>query len=115
MTAIMTRFWVSLVMGTLVWIPVLALAASIPEFTVAIKEHRFDPAELKVPANTKVKLIIDNQDSSAEEFESYELNREKVVAAKAKVTIFIGPLKAGTYKYFGDFHKNTAQGIITVQ
>ena len=115
MAFILTRFWVSLVMGALLWIPVLALAANIPEFTVAIKEHRFDPAELKVPANTKVKLIIDNQDSSAEEFESYALNREKVVAAKARITVFIGPLKAGSYKYFGDFHKDTAQGVIIVQ
>ena len=115
MANIIGRFWVSLAMGVLVWAPVLALAANIPEFTVAIKGHRFDPAELKVPANTKVKLIIDNQDRSAEEFESYELNREKVVAAKARITVFIGPLKAGFYKYFGDFHKDTAQGIIVVQ
>ena len=115
MAAMMTRFWVSLVMGVLVWIPVLALAANIPEFTVAIKDHRFDPVELKVPADTKVKLVIDNQDASAEEFESFELNREKIVAGHKKIIVFIGPLKAGSYKYFGDFHKNTAQGIITVQ
>ena len=114
MANLRTRFWVSLAMGALFWIPVLALAA-MPEYTVAIKGHRFDPAELKVPANTKIKLVVDNQDASAEEFESYELNREKVVAAKARITVFIGPLKAGSYKYFGDFHKNMAQGIITVQ
>ena len=115
MALLVTRFWVAVIMGVLIWVPVLALAMNIPEFTVAIKDHCFDPVELKVPADTKVKLIIDNQDASAEEFESFELNREKIVAGHKKIIVFIGPLKTGAYKYFGDFHKDTAQGIITVK
>ncbi len=110
-----TRFWVSLGLGILVWVPVLALAATMPEYTLTIKEHRFDPAQIIIPANTKVKLVIDNQDAAAEEFESFELNREKVVAGKHKIIVFVGPVKAGSYKYFGDFHKDTAQGTIVVK
>ena len=115
MVVIMKRFWVSLAMGILIWIPVLALAANIPEYGLTIKDHHFDPVEIKIPVDTKVKLVVDNQDATAEEFESFELNREKVVTGNKKIIIFIGPLKAGTYKYFGDFHKDTAQGIIAVQ
>ncbi len=112
---IVIRFWILLGLGILVWVPVLALAAAMPEYTIAIKEHHFDPSETIIPANTKVKLVIDNQDAAAEEFESFELNREKVVAGKHKIIVFVGPVKAGSYKYFGDFHKDTAQGTIVVK
>src|SRR5690349_8189730 len=74
-----------------------------PEFTLVIKDHKFQPAELRVPSGKKVKLIIDNQDATAEEFESHPLNREKVIPPKSKATIFIGPLKAGRYPFIGEF------------
>ena len=92
-------------------------AASADEeiYAVSIKDHQFSPAELKIPANSKVKIIVENQDQTAEEFESYDLNREKVVTGNGKITIFIGPLKSGTYKYFGEFHKDSAQGVIIVE
>ena len=63
------------------------------EAQLVIRNHKFEPAEITVPAEKKVKLVIDNQDATAEEFESYELNREKVVPPKSKITIFVGPLK----------------------
>lgn len=85
------------------------------EMALAIKDHRFVPAELKVPAGTKIKLMVENQDATAEEFESHDLNREKVIAPKSKATIFIGPLKAGTYKFYGEFNQATAQGAVIVE
>lgn len=85
------------------------------EYPIVIKEHRFVPAEIKVPAGQKVKLIVHNQDNSAEEFESHELNREKVIAAGAKATIFIGPLKPGRYPFFGEFNEKTAQGVVIAE
>lgn len=84
-------------------------------FTVTIKDHKFSPAELIVPADKKVKLIVDNQDPTPEEFESHDLNREKVVGGNSKITVFLGPLKPGTYKYFGEFNPDTAQGVIVVK
>ena len=80
------------------------------EARLAIRDHKFVPPEITVPAGKKIKLVIENQDATAEEFESYELNREKVVPPKAQVTIFVGPLEPGRYPFFGDFHKDTAQG-----
>jgi plastocyanin len=91
------------------------VAAQDAEARVAIKDHKFVPAELTVPAGKKIKLIVDNQDATAEEFESYELNREKVVPGKSQATIFVGPLKPGRYPFFGDFHKDTAQGVLIAQ
>jgi hypothetical protein len=85
------------------------------EIALAIKDHRFVPAELRVPAGKKLKLIVENQDATAEEFESPDLSREKVIAPKSKATIFIGPLKAGTYPFFGEFNPATAQGAVIAE
>ena len=81
-------------------------------YVIVIKEHRMIPEELQVPAGQKIKLVVDNQDATPEEFESHTLNREKIIPGNSKATIFIGPLKPGTYEYFGDFHQATAQGKI---
>ena len=91
------------------------LAEDTPSFTIVIKDHRFQPAELTIPAGTKVMLLVDNQDSTPEEFESHELNREKVIPGNAKAKIFVGPLKPGVYPFFGEFNPETAQGKLTVQ
>jgi hypothetical protein len=85
------------------------------EFALVIREHRFEPAEVRVPANQKVKLIVHNQDATPEEFESHELNREKVIAPGAKATIFIGPLKPGRYPFVGEFNEKTARGVIIAE
>ena len=91
-----------------------ALAAD-PEFALAIKNHRFEPVELKVPAGKRVKLVVHNQDSTAEEFESHSLNREKVIPGGAKATIFIGPLKPGRYAFFGEYNEATAKGTVVAE
>ena len=89
--------------------------AADPEFLLVIKNHKFEPAELKVPAGQRIKLVIHNQDGTPEEFESHALNREKVVPAGARVTIFIGPLKPGRHPFFGEYNQVTAQGAITAE
>lgn len=85
------------------------------EAKLAIRDHKFDPAELTVPSGTKIRLTIENQDATPEEFESTELNREKVVVGKGTITIFLGPLDAGRYRFFGDFHQETAQGELVAK
>lgn len=90
-------------------------AAPVQEYTLTIRNHRFVPAEITIPAKTKVKLIIVNEDASPEEFESHELNREKIVTGKGRITVFIGPLKPGRYPYFGEFHADTAKGVVIVK
>ena len=95
-------------------LPALAFGAD-GEQTVVIKDHRFDPAEIRVPAGQKVKLTIDNQDPTAEEFESHELKREKIIPGKRKGVISIGPLKPGRYPFFGEFNPKTAQGVVIAE
>lgn len=82
------------------------------QLTLRIKDHKFIPAELDVPANTKFELLVVNEDPTPEEFESHELNREKIVTGNGTITVLIGPLKPGRYPFFGEFHMDTAQGAL---
>jgi plastocyanin len=84
-------------------------------FKLTLENHAFTPSILKIPANEKVKLVIENKDAVAEEFDSFDLNREKVIFAGKKATIYIGPLTIGKYEYFGEFHPNSARGQIIVE
>lgn len=92
-----------------------SLADEKPVFTVVIKDHQFVPQTLDVPAGEKFKLIVDNQDSTPEEFESHDFHREKIIGGNSKATIFVGPLEAGEYNYFGEFNPETAQGKLVAK
>ena len=90
-------------------------SAGLPIFEIEIRNHLFIPSELTIPANTKVKLVVYNYDTTPEEFESYELNREKVIVGNRKAIIFIGPLPVGDYPFFGEFHPESAQGKVIAE
>lgn len=93
----------------------LTVYAADAEYSLVIKDHKFQPAELVVSAGKKIKLIVENQDATPEEFESHALNREKIIAGNAKATIYIGPLLPGKYPFFGEFNQATAQGFIVAR
>lgn len=82
------------------------------EIELIIRDHLFFPSTIEIPAGEKIRLVIINEDPTAEEFESYELNREKVITGNSRTVIFIGPLKAGEYPFFGEFYPRTAQGKV---
>lgn len=81
-------------------------------FNLVIKNHKFEPTEITVPAGVKIQLNVKNLDSTAEEFESYELNQEKVIPGGQEVTLHIEPLKAGHYPFVGEFNEDTAKGVL---
>ncbi len=89
--------------------------AAAPELTLVIRDHLFFPSTLEIPAGVKVRLVVDNQDPTPEEFESYTLNREKVIPGNSKTVVFIGPLEPGEYTFFGEFYPKTAQGKVVVR
>lgn len=92
-----------------------AARAETPEFTIVIESHRFIPAELKVPAGQKIRLVVENRDPTPEEFESYDFNREKIVPGNGRIVLFVGPLKPGRYEFFGEFNVDTARGHLVVE
>ena len=79
------------------------------------RQHRFVPDHLTVPANVKFRVMVKNNDDTADEFESVDLNREKLVPPGQTITVFLGPLSPGQYKFFGDFHQDTAQGVMVAK
>lgn len=81
-------------------------------FTLSIEGHRFSPTDFEVPAGKKITLVVVNKDQTAEEFESIDLRREKVVAGGDKIIVYVGPLRPGRYEFFGDFNPDTARGHI---
>jgi len=106
------RFLLAVVIASVSTATVVHAAGA--ERVLVIKNHRFEPSELKVPANQRIKLVVHNQDSSPEEFESPSLNREKLIPGGAKATLFIGPLKPGRYEFVGEYHEATAKGVVVV-
>jgi plastocyanin len=82
---------------------------------ITIKDHKFEPSALKLPAAKHIKLSVKNLDASAEEFESKDLGIEKVIAGNSDATIRVKPLAAGTYIFYGEYHEDTAKGQIVVE
>jgi plastocyanin len=82
---------------------------------IYIKDHKFSPSVIELPQGRKIILTVHNQDLTIEEFESIELKREKIVLGNSETKIILAPLKPGEYKFFGDFHQDTAQGKIIIK
>jgi Cupredoxin-like domain len=107
--------------GTLLGLMLCVMAPALgaeKEFVIVIKNHQFIPAELKIPTGEKVRIVVDNQDDTPEEFESYSLDREKHIPAKSQVVLYIGPLSAGRYIYQGEDRTNgggAALGVVEAQ
>jgi len=81
---------------------------------LAIRDHKFVPERLEVPAGVKFKILVKNEGDAASEFESFELNREKVVNAGQEITVFLGPLEPGEYQIIDDFHQET-KGVLVAK
>ncbi len=97
---------------------VLAVAAggaSAETLTVVIKDHRFEPAEIEVPAGAPFELLVKNADATPEEFESHDLDLEKVIPGGAEAVLKIDALDPGVYEFVGEFHEDSAKGRIVVK
>lgn len=92
-----------------------ARAAEPAELELAIEGHRFVPPELRAPAGVPLRITVRNRDDAAEEVESAELKVEKVVAAGRSAVVRLQPLAPGRYPFFGEFHPETAQGVLIVE
>ena len=85
------------------------------EVDLIIKDNCFEHEILELPAGKKIRITVHNKDNTIEEFESIDLKREKIVSANSKARIILAPLKPGEYKFYGEFHEETAQGKIIVK
>ena len=91
------------------------VGARADDLVVTIKDHKFSPAEIKVPANQRIELTVVNDDATPEEFESKPMKVEKVIPGKSKGVVRFGPLKPGRYPFVGEFHDSTAKGVVIAE
>ena len=91
--------------------PIVTFAAQ-EDYVITLKDNKFSPEELRIPANKKVEVVIYNQDGKRETFYSFDLNRSQSIEANGSKKIYIGPLKAGNYRFEGKWHPKTAKGLI---
>ena len=103
-------------LGTAFLLAVLLGVAYGEEMTVPLAVHDagFEPARVKTPTGARIRLEVTNQTSSAIEFESFELNRERVIQPGQKVAVYLSGLSAGQYEFFDDFHPER-KGLLVVE
>src|SRR5437763_1928109 len=85
------------------------------EFNLVIRNNKFEPEEIRVPANKRVSIYVNNEDATPEEFDSTALKVEKVIPGKSKGLVRIGPLAPGRYEFIGEFHADTAKGVVIAE
>ena len=102
-------------LGLVALVTLAPAAVRADDYTITIKDHRFTPEELKVPANNRVVIMVINDDATPEEFESKAMKVEKVIPGKSKGVVRIGPLKHGRYPFAGEFHEATAKGVVIAE
>ena len=98
------------------WPAAVALADDEPvQVALTLKDHRWMPAELDVPAGQRIVITIKNLDETAEEFDSGALKIEKVIAGSGEGTVRLHPLQPGRYDFMGEYHADTAQGVVVAK
>ncbi|MBS4095262.1 MAG: cupredoxin domain-containing protein [Sulfuricella sp.] len=90
-------------------------ADELPAYPLTVENGHFTPETVTVPAGQRFKIVVTNKGPGPEEFESIELKKETVLAPGVTRAVVFAPLKPGTYKFFGDFHPETAKGQIVVK
>lgn len=94
---------------------VASASSEVMQINLIIKDHKFQPEEIEVPAGTPLRLTVENQDATIEEFDSPDLKREKIIPGNSSVHIKLAPLRIGSYCFVGEFHADTAKGCLIVK
>lgn len=105
----MRQFGLAMLGAVLLGFPAVAEDLKIE---ITIKDHRFSPSEIHVPVGKPALLTIRNEDATVEEFDSIALKVEKIIPAGSVVTLRLRPLAAGRFPFEGEFHADTAQGVV---
>ena len=82
---------------------------------VTLAGHQFSPAEIHVPASTPVQLRVVNRDDTVEEFDSSALKIEKVILPGQTAIIRLRPMAPGRFPFMGEFHSDSARGVVIAE
>ncbi len=81
---------------------------------ISVKDHKFEPAEVKAAAGSAIVFKVKNLDTGPVEFESEPLQFETVVKPNAELLVKVKPQKPGRYVFFDDLHQDT-KGTLVVE
>jgi hypothetical protein len=73
-------------------------------FTIEFHDGKISPLRTEIPANQQFKIEFNNTGSTAAEFESHVLHKERVLAPNSRSVLVFRPLNPGEYAFFDDFH-----------
>jgi hypothetical protein len=79
------------------------------------EKHRFVPQKITVPASHAFEIKVINASKEAIEFESFKLNRERVVGPGETIIVNVPALSSGSYDFYDDFHDDVPEGAIIVK
>ncbi|HEY2485865.1 MAG TPA: cupredoxin domain-containing protein [Candidatus Binataceae bacterium] len=85
------------------------------EQEIRFENHKFTPQTLTVPSGQKLTIKVVNDSKETIEFESFKLNREKVVTPGETITVRLPELSAGAYDFYDDFHQDVPEGSIVAK
>jgi hypothetical protein len=100
---------------SLAFLLVVTPALADTPIAVTLQNHKFSPAEIHVKANAPAVITLTNKDDTAEEFDSSALKVEKVVAGHSSGNVRLRALAPGKYPFMGEYHSETAQGVVIAQ
>ena len=103
-----------LLVALLVAVPSPGTAADDHSIPLAIGEQGFSPAETEAPAGVRIRFEVTNRATGAVEFESFDLNRERVIQPGQTVNVYVSGLAPGRYEFFDDFHQER-RGTLVVK
>jgi cupredoxin-like protein len=109
------RYIGPLLLGAFLMASPAVAAEDVLKLEITIKDHRFSPSQIHVPAGRPALLTIRNDDPTAEEFDSSALKVEKVIAGGSVTTLRLRPLGAGRFPFMGEYHADTAQGVVIAE
>lgn len=92
-----------------------ARADEMPTIRIEMKDGAITPLRIEAPANKPFKLELHNTGKTPVEFESIELNREKVLAPQSQSFIVFRKLSPGEYTFFDDFHPDAPKALLVVK
>ena len=101
---------------SLIVLTVVALAAGTRAednvFELRYENRRFTPQTITVPANRPFRIKVINASKETVEFESFKLNRERVVGPGETIIVNVPALSPGSYDFYDDFHDDVPEGAI---
>lgn len=104
------RLIIAILAGAFVVAP--AMAEDLKVIDVTLKNHTFSPAEIHVPTGKPFFIVVHNEDDAADEFDMPRPAIEKVVAGHSEGKVRFPPLGPGRFPFSGEYHPETAKGVI---